>query len=117
MGCHDHCQPWQKIAITGQYYGSVTSRGLLQAKIEPTKLHTKIAKSSGAVCRCESNPALITSASVQWLDQWSSVSMGAIASAKMEEMLNESQDVRAALQVWGRAVWRCGEGSHPPRRG
>ncbi|KAG1663699.1 hypothetical protein FOA52_013267 [Chlamydomonas sp. UWO 241] len=49
--------------------------------------------------RCESNPALITRASVQWLESWSHSGMSAIAAAKMEEMLNESQDVRAAMQA------------------
>lgn len=54
--------------------------------------------------RCESNPALITRASVQWLEGWSSKGMRAIAEAKLQDLLNSSQDVAGAAKAAKKGV-------------
>ena len=49
--------------------------------------------------RLESNPALITRASVQWLDAWSQKGMMDIGKAKLTEMLESSLDTGSGLAL------------------
>jgi hypothetical protein len=51
--------------------------------------------------RCESNPALITRASIQWLEAWSNGGMKAIADSKFKDVMANSQDVTAAMAAQG----------------
>mmetsp|Transcript_33539 Transcript_33539/g.74227 ORF Transcript_33539/g.74227 Transcript_33539/m.74227 type:complete len:2007 (+) Transcript_33539:3-6023(+) len=54
--------------------------------------------------RCESNPALFTRCSMQWLDVWSTKAMAHIPFTRMQELLNSSQDLRSTKDAFDKNI-------------